>query len=271
MNVPVDFDVRSLVIFVVPILVLLAIIGRAYRIATKTHFAAWSMRNVNVVTGGHSAVSGLDVSFADTPVQAMSIARIALWNPRFRGVPVSMTTGDGSLRIESATLDVRILEACIIQSNIEPGETVQLHTSLNRQRVDIAMPRLTYQQGTVLQVTHTGTTAHDLRLTGEESPIALKFFPPDAVRLNRPRGPKFLQNTRGKPLPMIGFFVVVWIGAYVTRGFWLENQSAINAFHAWDIVTLGAALSSFSFHRHSRPTRKVRVLLPPALNSFFEN
>jgi hypothetical protein len=271
MNIPAVFDVRSLVIFLVPILVLLAIFGRAYRIAAKARFAAWSMRNVNVVIGGHSPAKGLDVSFGDTSVETMSIARIALWNPRFQGAPVSMTTGNGSLRLESATPNVRILEARIIQSNVEPGESAHLHTSLNRQRVDITLPRLTYQQGAVLQVAHTGTTANDLQLTSDGSQIPLKFFPPDTVRLNRPRGPKFLQNTRMRPIPLTGFFVVTWIVAFVTRSFWLENQNVISAFHTWDIVAFVAALSSFSFHRHSRPTRKRNALLPASLNSFFES
>jgi hypothetical protein len=105
----------------------------------------------------------LDVRFSGTPIQSLTVARVAIWNAGreilraadvARTDPFTLATPD----------DVRILDARVIQSTSRPGEMTLKQVS--ESEVRIAFEYLEHCQGSVIEVIHTGTAAEDLAVRG---------------------------------------------------------------------------------------------------------
>jgi hypothetical protein len=257
-----------ILVFVIPLLFLIAVFAYILRAKKRYRGALWSVRNTNVVFDGAASVAGLQIAFDGSPAGSLSVARVAIWNPGFN--PLDLGKAGGCLHVEATAPDVRILEARTIQSNIDTTN-LALRSGFDRQQIDLELPGLASSEGIVLQVVHTGVSGGDLQVTCDRLSISLKYRPPAALRLANSWRDRPVKPTAAYSL--IGLAVVIWIVAFVTRFTWAGNPRLTHFFQQFWVVGAGITfIAEVAFQRsRSSSDGEPKVALPRELGSFFED
>lgn len=263
-----ETEVIIVLAFVIPPLILIAIMSYFWRAHKRFRGLIWSVRNTNVVFDGESNIAGLRVFFDEARAETLSVARVAMWNPGVKRLDMSGI--DGLLKIEGTTSDVRIVDTRTVQASSAENE-VRLRTGFDQHCVDLGLPDLDPHHGVVLQVVHTGISGADIRIASARPDLALKYRPPASLRLarswrDRPFNPRAVYAT-------MALVVVIWTIAFVTRFHWAGNPRVIEIFHQFWILSLGVAFAVEVVFQRGRGSHdgEPRIPVPRELDRFFES
>lgn len=261
-------EVIIVLAFVIPPLILIAMMSYFWRAHKRFRGLIWSVRNTNVLFDGASTITGLRVFLDETRAETLSVTLVALWNPGIKRLDMSGI--DGLLKIEGTTPKVHIVDTRTVQASFAENE-VRLRDGFDQRFVDLGLPNLDPQQGAVLQVVHTGISSADIRIASDRPDLALKYRPPASLRLARswrdkPFNPRAVYGT-------MALVVIAWTVAFITRFKWAGNPRVIEIFHEFWILSFGVAFALEVVFQRERSSHdgEPRVPVPRELDRFFEN
>lgn len=133
-------------------------------IVTRRYKRIWyDVRSFTVVRRERSPGSPLRVLFADQPVEALTITKVALWNSGKDALRAEDFPEKEALRLTVAN-ELEILEASIIQNTSEACNC--RITRKAKSCFEIEFEFLDRRDGLVVQIAHTGTSSGDVKLLG---------------------------------------------------------------------------------------------------------
>ena len=130
----------------------------------RIRIPTFSARTYRLVEEKLSKLQQLKILYNDRPIESLSLTRVAIWNR-------------GRLPIEpddmapSAQLAVKVTERCKllgaqIDSVVEPANNFRISSDFDSNLIAIGFDYVSYNDGVVIQVFHTGTSNNDVRVLG---------------------------------------------------------------------------------------------------------
>jgi len=135
-----------------------------YRLGRRDKKPCWSAKNNNLIRGFSKELPNLDVKYLGQSVENLSVSKIVFWNAgseTIRGEDIADADPISIVPLNNATLlDVKLLE-----HNSNPSRFL-ISTKPDMTAAFVKFDFVDKNQGAVVQVIHTGTSAKDVSLIG---------------------------------------------------------------------------------------------------------
>ena len=230
--------------------------------------ASWAIRSKTLIAGKPANLPGLELRYRgeDNPLETLTISNIAFWNRGRR--EIERTDVKESIRV--MTIDkVKILEVNSVAC------TRGLNIQLVRERdngYSIEFDVLNHNEGTVVQVVHTGLTEEAIEISGRISGSSINrriVAKPDASDLRTAKR-LFKKNSHGKAKWLLMLQMSFWaaimyaFGAYVI---YISTGAALDV----SGIAIGSIFIAITIWFHlQRIYPQFRTSLPGELEETFE-
>lgn len=132
----------------------------------------YAVRSINLIENSIGKIGDIEISYARSKVENISIARVAFWNAGDETISASDTTPLSPVKIsctgETAFLGVEIVYQKNVANNfrlvpIEDPSDKMMHL---QNELLIGFDYFDRNEGIILQIFHTGTTGNEIRIEG---------------------------------------------------------------------------------------------------------
>lgn len=122
------------------------------------------VKNTNLVENGVESYGAVSVLYDEKKVQNLSVARIAFWNAGGQTIDKNDLAEKDGLRIEAAE-GVKLLSAKVLH-RVQHTNDFKVFLANKQKRAAITFDYFDKNQGVLLEVFHTGTSARDISIQG---------------------------------------------------------------------------------------------------------
>lgn len=135
-----------------------------YRRGRQIKLPYYAVNHINLVEDLTSRLDGLSVGYKGSPVETLSVTKVALWNGGNETINGEDVSGGDPLTV-GVTGEARLLDAKVVS---ESSLATQFHITPmpNGMRVTIGFDYLDHNDGAVVQLVHTGTSDREVQVTG---------------------------------------------------------------------------------------------------------
>lgn len=157
-----------------------------YKKSIRVKEPVYSIRSNNLISGSVSTLENLNISYKDYSVSNLTVSKMLFYNRGAETITRKDLETIHPLSISSETC--KILDSTVLQVN-NPSNVLKASYDEDNKNVYVEFDYLDQNQGTVIQIIHTGLSSEDLKVHGDiigvQKLIAVspdKFEPPPKLK-----------------------------------------------------------------------------------------
>jgi hypothetical protein len=135
-----------------------------YHKGKRSRIPTYMLRTINLVKEGINKIERVEILFSGKKINNLSITKIALWNDGKETINQSDVAANDPLKIIIDN-DFEILDAEIIFKK-NTANDFKIDISENKKSVNIEFDYFDYEEGIVMQLSHTGPSSSNLKIVG---------------------------------------------------------------------------------------------------------
>lgn len=219
-----------------------------YREGLRLKKPLWNIKSNNLVRDYSSFIADLKILYKEEKVENFTISKIIFWNGGKDTINISDIAGTDPLKI-TINEKYNLLDAQILSTNNNPSQfSVSLQP--DKKSALLNFEYIDYNQGVIIQITHTGTSSKDINISGTVKGAKLLkqyLVPPNRLPLPTSRETdefilkRFSPSTRRKIISAVSFLVI--ISTFISLFFLFTTWGSSNN-SGWVMATILFGLCS---------------------------